>query len=59
MNIDFGNEIGARLWDQTVAKFLSCFSDELAERNKRWCKDGKAPYVVFSEEMDGPAENYY
>jgi hypothetical protein len=34
MNNDVGNKIGARLWDQTVAKFLSYFSDELAERNK-------------------------
>lgn len=59
MNNNLGNEIGARLWDQVVTKFSSYFSDELAARNKQWCKDGKAPYVVFSEETDGPAENYY
>lgn len=59
MDRDFGHDLGTRLWEETFATYSAHFSDEMAEENRRWCMEGKVPYVVFTEEGDGSMGNIY
>jgi hypothetical protein len=59
MDRDFGHTIGTIIWEQTCNAMSSYFSKDLEERNKAWCIEGEAPYVLFSEMGDGTTEAIY
>lgn len=37
MDETHGYNIGSRLWEATCEKYSSCFTDDLARKNRQWC----------------------
>ena len=47
INENCGHNLGSILWDRACEKFALYFSEQLEDQNKRWCQEGRAPYVAL------------
>jgi type III secretion system FlhB-like substrate exporter len=53
MDRDFGSNIGTRLWEQTVDKFSSYFTEEQARKCRLWASTSKQQNYSLEEDMNG------